>query len=42
MGDSAVRLLSTLRARSAWCKAAEKTTQQPDGAAEAKAVALHP
>ena len=41
MGDSAVRLLVTLGARSAWRKAAEKTATAKV-LLEAKASALHP
>jgi hypothetical protein len=41
-GDSAVRLLITLGARSAWWKAAEKDCPTAKVLLEAKAAALHP
>jgi hypothetical protein len=42
VGDSAVRLLVTLGARSAWWKAAEKDCPTAKVLLEAKAAALHP
>jgi hypothetical protein len=42
VGDSAVRLLTTLGARSAWRKAVEKDCPTANVLPEAKSAALHP